>query len=109
MHRDLKPANIMLDREGVLRVMDFGLARNVEGIRKSGTLVRGTPAYMSPEQIRGKEITAASDIYAFGVTFYELLCGQLPFDKRDIAYQHVHKKAPDIRTPSNQTSWMSVR
>ncbi len=83
VHRDLKPANIMIQPPNEPVLMDFGLAIRVdrEDIRltKSGTVV-GTPAYMSPEQVGGKKVDAASDQFTLGVIFYELLTGQLPFD-----------------------------
>ena len=83
IHRDLKPANIMIDQEREPVVMDFGLARQTDvesRLTQSGMAV-GTPAYMSPEQIRGNldEVGNTADIYALGVILYELLTGQLPF------------------------------
>ncbi len=76
LHRDLKPANIMLDGRGEVLVMDFGLAgvaHEIEDIRS------GTPAYMAPEQLSGKEVTARSDIYALGLVLYELFTGKAAF------------------------------
>ena len=80
IHRDLKPQNIMLDARGKVSVMDFGLARSVEmhGMTRTGAMM-GTPAYMSPEQARGQRIDARSDLFAFGIIFYELLTGVVPF------------------------------
>jgi molybdate transport repressor ModE-like protein len=75
IHRDLKPANIMLDRKGQVRVTDFGIAAVAEQIRDARS---GTPAYMSPEQLAGKEVTARSDIYSLGIVFCELLTGKRP-------------------------------
>ena len=67
LHRDLKPANIIIDSKGKARITDFGIAGLEEDILKEEIRV-GTPAYMSPEQITGKEVTAKSDIYSLGVT-----------------------------------------
>jgi serine/threonine-protein kinase len=82
VHRDIKPQNLLLDQEGVLKVMDFGVARLAE--RKStlteAGLVVGTPAYMAPEQLLAETVDARSDLYAAGVVLYECLTGQLPFD-----------------------------
>ncbi|HEY6306135.1 MAG TPA: serine/threonine-protein kinase [Candidatus Angelobacter sp.] len=79
LHRDLKPANIMLDGRGQVVVTDFGLAGLVEQI--PGADVRsGTPAYMSPEQLAGKEVTVKSDIYALGLVLYEIFTGKRAFD-----------------------------
>ena len=87
IHRDLKPANVMLDDAGKVRVMDFGLAvvGAVEEIRA------GTPAYMSPEQLLGREVTPRSDIYALGLVLYELFTGRRAFTAatlNDLVEQH---------------------
>ena len=80
VHRDLKPANLMLDGEGRVRVMDFGLAKSeaAPGLSMTGTVV-GTPYYMPPEQARGMPTDARSDVYALGATLYELVAGRPPF------------------------------
>jgi serine/threonine-protein kinase len=75
IHRDLKPANIMLDSQGHVRITDFGIAGAAERIRD---IRSGTPAYMAPEQIAGREVTALSDIYALGIVLHELLTGKRP-------------------------------
>ena len=80
IHRDLKPQNIMQDRSGRILVMDFGLARTLEGegMTQTGALV-GTMEYMSPEQALGKELDQRSDIFSLGLIGYELLTGKMPF------------------------------
>jgi serine/threonine-protein kinase len=78
VHRDLKPANVMIDAEGVARVTDFGLAAFVED--EPGNGAAGTPAYMSPEQLAGRELTTGSDIYSLGLVLYELFTGRRAFD-----------------------------
>jgi serine/threonine protein kinase/tetratricopeptide (TPR) repeat protein len=80
IHRDLKPSNVMVDTSGRVVVMDFGLARTVggDGMTRTGMMV-GTMEYMSPEQAMGKELDAASDQFAVGLIFYELLSGSVPY------------------------------
>ena len=81
VHRDLKPQNIMVDEEGNARIMDFGIARSVKGKGITGTGVMiGTPEYMSPEQVEGKESDQRSDIYSLGVILYEMVTGRVPFE-----------------------------
>jgi len=81
VHRDLKPNNIMIDEDGQARIMDFGIARTVKtkGITGTGFMI-GTPEYMSPEQVEGKEVDQRSDIYSLGVILYEMVIGRVPFE-----------------------------
>jgi serine/threonine protein kinase/Tfp pilus assembly protein PilF len=81
VHRDLKPGNIMIDKEGNARIMDFGIARSLEakGMSGEGAIV-GTPEYMSPEQVEGKEVDQRSDIYSLGILLYEMVIGRVPFE-----------------------------
>ncbi len=82
IHRDIKPQNLLLDRAGMLKVMDFGVARLAErpsGITETGMVV-GTPSYMAPEQMLGEEMDSRSDLYAVGVVMYECLTGRLPHE-----------------------------
>ena len=81
VHRDLKPSNIMIDKDGNARIMDFGIARSLsgKGITVAGVMI-GTPEYMSPEQVEGKDIDQRSDIYSLGVVLYEMVTGRRPFE-----------------------------
>ncbi|TRZ92996.1 serine/threonine protein kinase [bacterium] len=98
VHRDLKPGNIMIDKDGDAKIMDFGIARSLSGrgITGAGVLI-GTPEYMSPEQVEGKDIDQRSDIYSLGVILYEMVTGQRPFDgDTPLSVAHKHKyEAPE--------------
>ena len=98
LHRDLKPANIMLDREGRVRITDFSLAAvagAVEDIRA------GTPAYMAPEQLAGREVTARSDIYSLGLVLYELFTGKRALDAATIADLISRQASGEITLPTD--------
>ncbi|MFE1170825.1 protein kinase [Streptomyces sp. NPDC058773] len=100
VHRDIKPGNVMLNKRGVVKVMDFGIARamqsGVTSMTQTGMVV-GTPQYLSPEQALGRGVDARSDLYSVGIMLFELLTGQLPFDADSplaIAYAHVQEEPP---------------
>ncbi len=93
IHRDVKPSNIMLSRDRMVKIMDFGLAKIVSDALADKTSVKGTPLYMAPEQILGKEVDHQSDLYSLGCTLYRMATGRLPFTKGDLYYQHLHAAA----------------
>jgi serine/threonine-protein kinase len=101
VHRDLKPGNIMVTDEGVVKVMDFGIARiaGSEHLTSDG-LAMGTPAYMAPEQILGHETDSRSDIYAMGIVLYSLWTGRPPFSA-ETPIAIAHKQVTDLPTPVN--------
>jgi len=102
LHRDLKPANVMLDGRGRAVMTDFGLAGLVDQIQ--GADVRsGTPAYMSPEQLAGKEVTAKSDIYSLGLVLYEIFTGKRAFEAETLAEL---VQIRNERPVSNPSSWV---
>ncbi|MBL7175340.1 MAG: serine/threonine protein kinase [Desulfobacteraceae bacterium] len=83
VHRDIKPANIMLLSDNKVKVTDFGIARSMASTRTKTGIVKGTPLYMSPEQISGTKVDGRSDIFSLGIIFYKLLTGELPFTAND--------------------------
>jgi serine/threonine-protein kinase len=97
VHRDIKTSNLFLTRERVVKIMDFGLAKMLEEVRRANTVIAGTPYYMAPEQAAGETVDHRADLYAFGVTLFELLTGSVPFSKGDVTYHHRHTPAPDPR------------
>src|ERR1700733_4738413 len=100
IHRDLKPQNIMVDEQGKVSVMDFGIARSMEmvgGMTQTGALV-GTPEYMSPEQAKGQHLDARSDLFSLGIIFYELLTGNSPY-KADTAMATLWKRTHEAARP----------
>src|SRR5437016_6861385 len=101
IHRDLKPQNIMRDKSGRILVMDFALARTLEGdgMTQTGALV-GTMDYMSPEQALGKELDQRSDLFTLGLIFYELLTGKMPY-KADSVVASLLKRTQERAAPVN--------
>jgi tRNA A-37 threonylcarbamoyl transferase component Bud32 len=97
VHRDVKTANLFVTRERSLKVMDFGLAKMVEEVRRRASLIAGSPSYMAPEQAQGLEVDGRADLYALGVTLFELLTGRLPFEDGDPAHHHQNTPPPDPR------------
>jgi len=86
IHRDIKPANLLYNpKEGSLKITDFGVARMTDNNRTKTGIVLGTPMYMSPEQLGAEELTGHSDLFSLGVTLYELLAGEVPFQATNIA------------------------
>jgi serine/threonine-protein kinase len=114
IHRDIKPQNVLIDHKGEVKLMDFGIARMAEaheGMTQAGLIV-GTPHYMSPEQVQGKQLDPRSDVYSMGVMLYELLAGRRPFESSSLTgvlTAHITEKArppielrPDIGREVNQ-------
>ncbi len=102
VHRDLKPQNVMVDKDGRVYVMDFGVARSLEtpGMTQTGALM-GTPEYMSPEQAKGLKVDARSDLFSLGIIFYEMLSGASPF-KADTAMATMFKRTRERAVPLAQ-------
>ena len=116
IHRDIKPGNIMISDQGTVKVMDFGIARAMDDSSATMTQnqgVVGTAQYLSPEQARGEQVGAKSDLYSAGCVLYEMLTGKPPFTGDSavaIAYQHVSETATPISTliPGIDKRWDSI-
>lgn len=97
IHRDIKPANILFADDGTFRVTDFGIAKHQDArVKTSHGLILGSPGYMSPEQAAGEDVDPRSDIYSLGITMYQMLTAELPFqgDTSAVMAQHITKPAP---------------
>ncbi len=108
IHRDIKPANVMISRTGNALLTDFGLARLVEGSTSlTGSMLMGTPAYVSPEQGKGQKLDARSDQYALGVILYQIAAGRLPFEAETpmgTVLLHIQEAVPPIRIFNKEVS-----
>jgi len=102
IHRDLKASNVLFDKTGQVYLADFGIAKQQSKDITAKGAVLGTPAYLSPEQILGKPVTAQSDIYSLGILLYEMLAGERPFQGRQaiqVLMQHIRETTPILLLP----------
>ncbi|HET8652292.1 MAG TPA: protein kinase [Gaiellaceae bacterium] len=100
IHRDVKPQNVLLNADGQAKMTDFGIARevDVQGVTITGTVL-GTSEYIAPEQARGQQVDAQTDVYSLGVVLYELLTGAVPYEGENfvtVALKHVNEPAPSV-------------
>jgi serine/threonine-protein kinase PpkA len=100
LHRDLKPQNLMFRADGTLAILDFGIAKHIDAVDRTGHgEILGTPRYMSPEQVRSMTLDLRTDIYSAGVLLYQMLAGQHLFDGEtavEVALHHMNTQPPDL-------------
>ncbi len=106
VHRDLKPANVMIDRQGRPIILDFGLVRDASGenLTRAG-MILGTPRYISPEQVQGRNIDQRTDLYAVGIMLFEMLTGKPPFSDKDhmvVLMKHINEPLPHPESLGSQ-------
>ena len=100
VHRDIKPANIMVTTNGIVKVMDFGIARITSSTKTQTGTIMGSPSYMSPEQVSGAKVDGRSDIFSLGVVLFELLTGTAPFDAEHVSavlFKIAHESHPSVK------------
>jgi len=98
VHRDIKPSNVIQASGGVIKILDFGLAKVMQRDQGRTTFVAGTPEYMSPEQLAGRDVDGRTDIFSLGVLLYEILTNSLPFEGA--------LRASNIEPPSARAPWL---
>jgi serine/threonine-protein kinase len=114
IHRDIKPSNFMVDKQGAVKLMDFGVAKNTDAnaaeYTQTGTgVTMGTPMYMSPEQItETKSVTVQSDIYSMGVVLWQMVTGKRPYDMQTLSTFQLQMKIVQDELPLTETNWDSV-
>ena len=110
VHRDIKPANVLLEKDGTPVIADFGLVKLLQGssLQSMSGVTTGTPAYMAPEQVMGRQVGPASDRYSLATIAYEMLTGAIPFEGEgvlELMYAHVHRDAPP---PSSRNAALTL-
>jgi len=110
LHRDLKPQNLMFRNDGSLAIVDFGIAKHIDAIDRTGRgEILGTPRYMSPEQVQSKALDLRTDIYSAGVLLYQMLTGQHLFEGEtavEVALHHLNTAPPPLPDSLAQYQWL---
>lgn len=108
IHRDVKPANVMISRSGEVKLMDFGIVREMDSeLTRTGAFL-GTPSYMSPEQLLGEDLSPASDLFSLGLVLYEIMAGQKPFkadSEASLSKKIRAEKEARLRSHNSEVSW----
>lgn len=110
LHRDIKPSNIIITKEGKPMILDFGIAKllKAEGTSESEEYIMGTPSYMSPEQVRGEQLDARSDIYSLGVLLHQMLTGNAPYDTTTLSEVDINRKVVEEPLPRMKTYYKYI-
>ncbi len=110
LHRDIKPANIIITKEGIPKILDFGIAQIIknQGEDNQDNLIMGTPSYMSPEQVKGEHLDERSDIYSLGVLLHHMLTGNPPYDTTTLTEQDINEKVVEEPLPRMKTFYKYV-
>jgi tetratricopeptide (TPR) repeat protein len=109
IHRDVKPGNIILDETERAKLMDFGISKVLQSGVEGLTQAKGTPQYMPPEQILGRDVDGRTDLYALGITIFEIATGRRPFRGEDVVHQQLHSPMPDPRVLNPEVPEALVR
>lgn len=110
LHCDIKPANIVVTKDGTPKVLDFGISKiiNEGGVAEEDNMIAGTPSYMSPEQVRGEQMDARSDIYSLGVLLHQMLTGNAPYDTTTLTEREINQKVVMEPLPRMRTYYKYV-
>ena len=109
IHRDIKPANIIITKEGIPKILDFGIATIMkQNSDETEELIMGTPSYMSPEQVKGEKLDVRSDVYSLGVLLHQMMTGNAPYDTTTLTEHDINKKVVEEQLPRMRSFYKYV-